>query len=206
MSKSKDYAVAVPAKKVEVAAKALRSNGFKVEVLNTLEDASERVKEIIPEGSEVFTATSVTLNESGLTEHLNESEKYISVRNKFMKLVDDPNQKVEMRRIGSGAEYSIGSVHAVTEDGQVVIASASGSQIPGYVYGATNVIWLVGAQKIVKDLDEAFERIEKHTLPLEDIRAQKAYGANSSLNKLLVYRKEPAGRVTILLLNEAIGY
>jgi hypothetical protein len=113
---------------------------------------------------------------------------------------------VEMKRIGSASDYAVGSVHAVTQDGQVIIASATGSQFPNYAYGASHVIWVVGSQKIVKDLAKGIERIEDYTFHLEDERALQAYGSNSSINKLLIYRKEPAGHVTIILVKEPIGF
>jgi hypothetical protein len=100
-----------------------------------------------------------------LTEELN-SDKYVSVRNQFMPLFGQPDKQNEMKRIGSASDYALGSVHAITEDGQVMIASASGSQLPNYVYGAQNFIWAVGSQKLVKNLDEAFERLETYTFPL----------------------------------------
>lgn len=206
MSKSKDYSIPVSEAEITKAKKALTANGFKVEVLDTLDDVRKRVEGILPEGSEVFTGTSVTLTKAGLDKIINDSGKYVSVRNKFMALQGDPKKAVEMKRIGSAADYALGSVHAVTEDGQVVIASATGSQLPSYVYGASNVIWVVGTQKIVADLSEAFDRIENYTFQLEDKRALKAYGAHSSLNKLLIYRKETAGRVTIIFVKESVGF
>jgi acyl-CoA hydrolase len=134
------------------------------------------------------------------------SAKYTSVRDKFMALYGQPDKAVEMKRIGSGADYAVGSVHAVTEDGQVIVASATGSQLPNYAYGASNVIWVVGSQKIVKDLNDGLDRIENYTFHLEDERAMRAYGINSSINKLLIYRKEPAGRITIILVKEPVGF
>ena len=190
---------------VETARQALEANGFKVRVVESLEAARQEVLGLIPKGSEVFTATSVTLDKAGLTDELN-SNKYSSVRDKFMPLYGDSSKAVEMRRIGSGSDYAVGSVHAVTEDGQVVVASASGSQIPNYVYGASHVIWVVGSQKVAVDLNQALERIEDYTFGLEDKRAMAAYGVHSSLNKLLIYRKEPAGRVTIILVKESVGF
>lgn len=203
---SKDYSKAVSDEELNKAKEALEEHGFKVKILANLEEARKEVTEIIPEGSEVFTATSRTLDQAKITEDMNDSGKYVSVRDKFMPLYGKPEKAVEMRRIGSGADYALGSVHAVTQDGQLVIASASGSQMPNYVYGASNVIWVVGAQKIVKNLDEAFDRIETYTFPLENERAKIAYGGPSSLNKLLIYRKEPYGRGTVILLKEAVGF
>jgi LUD domain len=190
---------------LENAKAALKANGFKVTIVENLEAARAAVERIIPEKAEVFTATSVTLDEAGLSDELN-SDKYTSVRDKFMSLYGDASKAVEMRRIGSGADYAVGSVNAVTEDGQVVVASASGSQLPNYAYGASNVIWVVGTQKIVSDLEEAFDRIENYAFHLEDARAQEVYGVHSSLNKLLIYRKETGGRATIILVKEAVGF
>lgn len=184
---------------------ALEANGFKVKVVENLAAARAEVESIIPAKAEVFTATSVTLDKAGLTEALN-SDKYISVRDKFMPLYGDASKAVEMRRIGSGADYAVGSVHAVTEDGQVVVASATGSQFSNYAYGASNVIWVVGAQKIVADLTEALDRIENYTFHLEDARALEVYGVHSSLNKILIYRKETTDRVTIILVKESVGF
>ncbi len=203
---AKDYSKAAGEDELQKAKQALENNGFKVEILKDMEGAREKVAEIIPEGSEVFTATSTTLDQAGITQDMNESGKYVSVRDKFMPLAGKPEKAVEMRRIGSGADYALGSVHAVTLEGHLVIASASGSQIPNYAYGASNVIWVVGAQKVVKDLSEALYRLETYTFPLENERAKKAYGSGSSINKILINRKEPSGRGTVLLLRQAVGF
>ncbi|MBX4201615.1 lactate utilization protein [Candidatus Saccharibacteria bacterium] len=202
---STNFAHAATDSEIEKARKALELNGFKVTVVDALDDAKQAVIKTVPKGSEVFTATSVTLDKSGLTEVLN-SDNYVSVRNKFMPLYGQPDKAVEMKRIGSGSDYAVGSVHALTQDGQALIASATGSQLPNYVYGASNVIWVVGSQKIVKDLAQGLERIETHTFQLEDARAQEAYGAHSSLNKILFYRQENPGRVSIILVKESVGF
>ncbi len=184
---------------------ALESHGFQVEVVDNLEQLKAAVLAKIPAGSEVFTATSATLDNAGLTEELN-SDKFVSVRDKFMPLYGQPDKQLEMKRIGSASDYAVGSVHAVTEDGQVLLASASGSQIPNYAYGAKHFIWVIGSQKIVRNLDEALERIENYAFHLEDRRALKVYGNHSSINKILIYRKEPTGRGTIIIVKEPVGF
>ncbi len=199
---SKDYSQIASDEALEHAKKSLEENGFKVKVVDTLVEAKDTVLGMIPEGADVFTGTSVTLNEAGLTGALNESGNYDPIRAKFAQ-TEDP---LERRRLGSASDYAVGSVHAITEDGQVVIASYSGSQLPNYIYGANHFIWVAGTQKIVKDLNEAFERIETHTLPLEDERMQKAHGFGSVIAKLLIYRKEPQGRGTIVLVKQAVGF
>lgn len=203
---AKDYSKPASEEELEKAKVSLEEHGFKVKILDNLEQARQEVINTIPEGSEVFTATSVTLSESKIDEAINNSGKYVSVRDKFYALMNEPDKKLEMRRIGAASDYTLGSVHAVTQDGQLMIASATGSQLPNYVFGASNVIWVVGAQKVVKDLSEGFERIETYTFPLENERAKKAYGTPSSINKILIYRKEPTGRGTVLLLKQAVGF
>lgn len=203
---SKDYSKPASDEELEKAKAALEEHGFKVKILDNLEQARKEVASTIPEGSEVFTATSVTLAESKIDEDINNSGKYVSVRDKFYALMGDPDKKLEMRRIGAASDYALGSVHAVTQDGQLLIASATGSQLPNYIFGASNVIWVVGAQKVVKDIHEGFERIDTYTFPLENERAKKAYGSPSSLNKLLIYKKEPTGRGTVLLVKQPVGY
>lgn len=191
---------------IEAAATALTTNGFDVHVVDTLDDAAKKVFTIIPKGAEVFTATSVTLDTAGISKTINESGDYVSVRDEFMMYYGQQDKAIEMRRIGSAMDYSIGSAHAVTQDGRVLIASNSGSQLPGYVYGANQVIWVVGAQKVVADVPEGIRRIEEYTLPLEDARAQKAYGMHSTISKLLIYREDPQHRIHVILFKEAVGY
>jgi len=202
----KDYSKPASSESIKKAEAALTKHGFSVRLVDNLDEASQEVFKTIPKGSEVFTATSVTLDKAGISKIINESGDYESVRAKFAPLAGQADRAIEMRRIGSGSDYTLGSVHALTEDGQVLVASRSGSQLPNYVYGANHVIWVVGSQKIVKNLGDGLERLEKYTLPLEDKRAQAAYGINSSLDKILIYRKDSHKRVTIIIVKDAVGF
>lgn len=201
----KDYSKIVSQSELEVTKNALESKGFTVKVAKNKQQAKEIVLGLVKKGSQVFTATSVTLDQLGLTKELN-GEKYISTRSKFMPLYGQEDKKHEMKSIGSVSEYAVGSVNAVTQEGELLMASATGSQIPNYAYGASNVIWVVSTSKIVKDMNEAMHRLENHTFPLEDVRAQKAYGTSSSINFLLVYRKDPTNRATIVFVEEPLGF
>ena len=191
---------------IEQTAKALEANGMTAIIVNTGDEARQKVLELVPEGSEVFTATSATLVATGIAEAINESGRYKSVR-KTMMTLNRETQFLDMRRLGSTPEYVLGSAHAVTEQGYVLVASFGGSQIPAYVYGAGKVIWVIGINKIVKNLDEGFRRIEEHSLLLESERLQKALGRSSDIGKILVVRKEVmAGRITVLLVKEKLGF
>ncbi len=101
----------------------------------------------------------------------------------------------------------LGSVHAVTETGSLLAASMSGSQLGPYASGAGRVILVVGAQKIVSDVEERLARIAGYVYPLEDARAQAAYGVHSGVNKVLIVNREiNPGRITVVLVDEVIGF
>lgn len=185
---------------------ALKKSGIDVEIVENRDDAKNKVLDLIPKHSEVMTMTSETLNTIGILPEINESGNYDSVRKKLNSM-DRKTQGREMRRLGAAPQYTVGSVHAVTEDGKVLIASNTGSQLPAYVYGADHVIWVVGAQKVVKNLDEGVKRIYEHTFPLENERSKKAYGVESNVSKVLIVNKEVRpGRITVILVKEVLGY
>ena len=184
---------------------ALEEHGFSVEVVEDLDAARRATLNRIPAGSTVMTNTSVTLDETGVADAVNGDGPYESARNKMFAL-DFQTQVQEMKAIAGQPDYALGSVHAVTRDGTLVIASASGSQLASYAWGAANVILLVGAQKLVPTLDAARERIYQHSLKLEDARAQAAYGQHSSVGKILEIHQELPGRIHIILIRQRIGF
>lgn len=191
---------------IQTTIKALKANGIDAVVVENGEDARKKVLDILPKGAEVMGMSSTTLDTINVSKEISESEKFNSVRKKLMSM-DRDTQGSEMRKLGAAPEWTVGSVHAVTEDGKVLIASASGSQLPAYAYGSGHVIWVVGTQKIVENLDEGLKRIYEYTFPLEDERAKKAYGVGSGVNKILIVNRENiAGRVTIIFVKEKLGF
>ncbi len=186
---------------------ALKTNNIESFVVDSGEAAKQKVKELLPQGAEVMTMTSVTLDSAGISQEINESGTYNSVKSELMKL-DRATDSLKMQKLGSAPEWAIGSVHAVTEEGHVMIASNTGSQLPAYAYGSGHVIWVVGTQKIVKNMEDGLKRIYEYVLPLESERAKKAYGVPGSyVSKLLVINKElMPGRVTIIFVKEQLGF
>ena len=184
---------------------ALEEHGFGVDVVGDRDTARVALLARIPEGSSVMTNTSVTLEETGIAEAINDGGPYDSARNKMMAL-DFETQAQEMKRIAGQTDFALGSVHAVTGDGVLVIASASGSQLASYAWGAANVIFVVGAQKLVPDLEAARERIFAHSLKLEDARALAAYGMNSRVGKILEIHQEDPGRIHVILIRQSVGF
>ncbi len=185
---------------------ALEEHGFSVEVVDDLDAARQAALARIPDGSSVMTNTSVTLAETGIADAINDgSGRWESARNKMFAL-DFATQAQEMKAIGGQPDYALGSVHAVTARGTLVIASASGSQLASYAWGAAKVIFVVGAQKLVPTLAAAHERIYQHSLPLEDARAQAAYGQHSQVGKILEIHQELPGPIHVVLIRQQVGF
>ena len=184
---------------------ALEKRGFTVDVADDLQAAREAVLARIPRGSSVMTNTSVTLQQTGIAEAINGDGPYESARNKMSEL-DFATQAQDMKVISGQPDYALGSVHAVAHDGTLLIASASGSQLASYAWGAANVIFAVGAQKLVPSLDAARERIYEHSLKLEDARAYAAYGQHSFVGKVLEIHREQPGRIHIVLIRQRVGF
>lgn len=197
-------------KSIQKTIKALKVNGINALVVENGYDAKSKVLEIIPGGEEVMNMASVTLDSISLASEINGSGKFDSVKNKLSKL-NRETQKKQMQMLGASPVWAIGSVNAVTEDGKIIVASNTGSQLGAYAYGALNVIWVVGAQKIVKNLDEGMKRIHEYVLPLESTRIRKAYGLPESFNsfasKLLIFNREiNKQRITLIFVREALGF
>jgi len=184
---------------------ALEEHGFSVTVVDDLDEARTAVLAQIPAGASVMTNTSVTLQETGIADAINDGGPYDSARNRMFAL-DFATQAQEMKAIGGQPDYALGSVHAISRDGTLVIASASGSQLASYAWGAANVIFVVGAQKLVPNLEVAHDRIYTHSLKLEDARAYAAYGQNSSVGKVLEIHQEQPGRIHVVLIRKVVGF
>jgi hypothetical protein len=192
--------------RLERTAAALAAHGFTVEILDDAQEARARVQALIPAGASVFTGASETLRISGIEADINTSGRYDAIRQRAQGM-DRATQLAEIWRLMSGPDVVVGSVQAVTETGSLVLASASGSQLPANAGGARRAIWVVGAQKIVPDLTAALDRVDRHCVPLEDERAMQVYGQPGALNQLLVLNaiSEP-GRGVVLLLRGAVGF
>jgi L-lactate utilization protein LutC len=191
---------------IERTAKALEESNIHTLIAQHGEEAEKMVFDLLPQGAEVFTASSQTLEQLGIPEELERSEQYNLVREK-LKMMDRKTQGREMDELGATPEYILGSVHAVTEDGQIFVASNTGSQLAPYAASAAHVIWVVGAQKIVRDTEEAVRRIEEYAYPREDERLREAKGVPSAVNKVLWIDKEVRpNRTTMIIVKQELGY
>jgi acyl-CoA hydrolase len=185
---------------------ALSAHGMQAVVFETGEEARRYVLDLIPSGAEVYNSPSRTLELIGLAEEIEHPTRFQSVRARLLAL-DRVTQRNEMRKLGASPDVLVGSVHAITEQGEIMIASAVGSQLGPAASGAGMVIWVVGTQKLVRTLEDGFRRIREHSLPLESERTQRVYGQASAINKLLIVSGEAhPGRITVVLVKQNLGF
>jgi L-lactate utilization protein LutC len=191
---------------IERTAKALKANNITTLIAENGADAKRIFFELVPEGAEVFLGASVTLETLGIQNEIDKSGRFDALRPKMFAM-DRATQGREIRKLIGAPDYAAGSVHAVTEDGHVLIASNTGSQLGAYATSAGKVIWVVGAQKIVKDVNEGMQRIHEHVLPLEEEHMQSLYKVGTAVSKLLIINKEiRPDRITMIIVKEHLGF
>lgn len=201
-----EFAKLATDEKIERASKALEANGIQTLIAENGAEAKRLFLELVPEGAEVFLSSSVTLEKLGIKDEIDQSGRFDALRPKMFAM-NRETQGREIRKLGGAPDYAAGSVQAVTEDGHILIASNTGSQLGPYASGAGKVIWVVGAQKIVKDLNEGFRRLEDHVIPLEEAHMQELYKVSAAVNKMLIVNKEiRPNRITMIIVKEEIGF
>ena len=200
------YAAPAEDARVRRTAAALVANGITVLRARNSTEAKRFVLDLIPAGAQVHQGASQSLDAAGISDEIERSGRYEPLRPRVFSM-DRATQADEIRRLSASPDIMLGSVHALTETGSLVAASASGSQLGPYVSGAGKVILLVGTQKIVPDLEDALGRIDEYAFPLEDARAQAAYGIHSGVNKVLIINREwTPDRITVVLCDEPLGF
>jgi LUD domain len=201
-----DFANLASEEKVQRTANALEANGIHTLVAANGEEAKRLFFELLPEGAEVFLGASVTLEKLGIKAEVDKPGRFDALRPKMMAMNRETQGK-EIRKLGASPDFAAGSVQAITEDGHVLIASNTGSQLGPYAYGAGKVIWVAGSQKIVKDINEGLRRIEEYCLPLENEHMQQLYKIGTHLNKIMIVNGElRPGRTTMIIVKEKLGF
>ena len=186
-------------------AERIRERNIRVLIVKDGNEARQAVLEQLPKGAEVHSGKSKTLQDAGIFDAIQEPNLYEALRPRMLKM-DRQTQAREIRKLVAGPDFMLGSVNAVTEDGILVVASATGSQLGPYVNTAGKVILVVGSQKIVSNLDTAFRRIREHVLPWEDAQVRKVVNMGSFVGKTLIIEREWINeRMTVILVREPIG-
>ena len=185
----------------------LKSRNIDVELLKNRGEALKRIIELLPQGTEFMTGSSNTLTEIGFYDLVKNGQEGWRNLRETMRGVTEPVKRYELRAKTSLAQFFLGSVHAVAETGEVVVASNTGSQLPSYVYSSLNVIWVVGTQKIVHNLEMALKRVREDCLAMEDKSMKAAGQPGSNIGKLLIFEREvsPIRKIKMLLVEERLG-
>lgn len=206
MAPNREFEKLATDEQIRRTAHALEAHGMHVRIAENGEEAKRLFFELVPDGTEIFLGASVTLEQLGIKDIIDKSGRFNAVRPKIFAM-DRNTQAREIRKLGGAPDYAAGSVHAVTEDGRVMIASKTGSQLGPYALGAGNVVWVVGAQKIVKDLDEGFRRIYEYCVPREEVHMQELYHTGTAPNKILIVNGEiRPDRITMIIVKEDLGF
>lgn len=208
-SNTRDYDALASKESIDKAIEAFKENNFIPYHVTSKEDALKKVIELIPEGATVMNGASETLREIGFVDYLKDSEHKWNNLHEVILAESDPEKQQLLRRESVVSDYYVGSVHAASENGELIIASNSGSQLPHIVFTSPNVIFVVGSQKIVKDLSDAVSRLKDHVIELEDKRMNEAYGMGTTHTKTVILHKENpmSGRkIHVILVDEKLGF
>jgi hypothetical protein len=193
--------------KIEKVVASMQLRNFNPVVVPDRQSALEKLKQVIPSGAEVMTGSSTTLEEIGFIAFLASNKHPWRNWKDRIFAEKDPQKQYDLRRASTTSEYFLGSVQAITESGQVLGADGTGSRQGGYVYSARNVIWVVGLNKVVSDLDMAMRRLREHCVPLEDARMKKAGALGTIAGKIVIYDFEDSPhRISTILIKEKLGY
>lgn len=202
----KEFSRLASEEQLQTVAAALERNGITARLVDSGHEARDAVRSILPVGAEVFNNTSRSLEVIGIAEDIERSGLYQPLRPRLYQM-DREMQGREMRQLSAAPDWVVGSVHAVTEKGSLLIASASGSQLGPIVSGAGHVVLVIGGQKVVPDFNSGLRRLYEYCFPLEDLRAKEAYGVPSGVNNVLVINTVLApGRITAILVKESLGF
>lgn len=206
-----DYLNLPSPERIQTTIEAVTARGITVTFVETKEDALANIYELIPTAASVMTGASVTLQQIGLEAALKVGDHpWWNMKSEIV-LEKDPVKQAVLRKQATLAEYYLGSVHAIAETGEILIASATGSQLAPYAFSSNHVIWVAGAQKIVPTLEDAFRRLREYVQPLEDRRLKQVFGpeARGVIGKILVFERESPmlkRSVNLILVNEVLGF
>src|SRR5437588_9543446 len=124
-----DFASPASEETIQRVALRMRERNIEVLVVDDGEAARKVVLEGLPEGAEVHSGKSKTLQDAGIFDAIHDASRYDALRPRLFKM-DRQTQAREIRKPISGPDFMLGRVNAVTEDGVLLAASASASQ-PG---------------------------------------------------------------------------
>ena len=204
-----NYSLLATKEAVGKAIASLKTKGYEVTVVKSGAEALEKIKVLIPTGTSVMNGSSVTLEQIGYIDLLKSGTHGWNNLHEAIVNEKDPEKQSKLRKEGVLSDFYLGSVHALIENGEWIIASNTGSQLPHVVFTSPNLIFVVSTKKIVPTFEEGMKRLEEYVVPLEDKHMKEKYGMGTSLNKIVIFRNENprmGRKIHMILVEEDIGY
>ncbi len=204
-----DYTTLASKEVIEKTVASLTTNHFMPEVMATKEAALAHIKEIIPKGASVMNGASLTLQQIGFIDYLKDGSHGWNNLHAAILAETDAAKQSDLRKMGVISDFYLGSVHALSQTGELVIASNTGSQLPHLAYTSPNLILVISTEKITPTLTDAIKRLEEHVIPLENTRIQALYKIDTTYAKTLILHKENPSlgrKVHVLLVEEKLGF
>ncbi len=204
-----NYSTLANQESLQKTTQALQEKGYVVDVVKTGAEALEKIKMLIPENASVMNGSSVTLETIGFVDYLKSDQHRWNNLHAAIVAEQDPAKQAHLRKQAELSDYYLGSVHALVETGEFVIASNTGSQLPHVVYTSPNLIFVVSTKKIVADLTNAMNRLHEYIMPLEDQHMKEKYNVGTAANKVLIFNGENPmfqRKINFILVEESLGF
>jgi L-lactate utilization protein LutB len=191
----------------------LKSCGYDAHFVQTKEEAFELSKTFIKEGMNVGLGGSVTVGEIGLLEYIT-NKKDITVHNQYEAGITMDENK-ERRRQGLVSDIFVTGINALTKDGKIVNADGSGNRVAAFCYGPKKILAIVGVNKIVENLEDGFKRvmevaavknIDRMNNKAIEMGKEPRHNLDNIANKFTWVKADDKDRITIILINEELGY
>ena len=178
----------------------------------TREEALAKALEIIPEGSTIGMGGSVSAAEIGLVDAVKngnynfiDRSQYADQREAYLKTCD--------------ADFFLASVNAMTEDGVLINIDGNSNRVSAIAHGPKHVLFIVGINKVCKDVDSAMKRARNVAAPINAQRfglSTPCAQTGSCFNckspdticcQFLItrYSRHP-GRIHVILVNDNLGF
>ncbi|MDR1874580.1 MAG: lactate utilization protein [Synergistaceae bacterium] len=195
--------------------KALQAKGYEAVFAATKEDALAEVLKLIPEGASVGVPGTVTIREIGAMEKL--AERGCTIYEHWSPNIK-PEDRMQILENENRADYFLTSANAVTRDGKILNIDGNGNRVSGMAWGRNTLIFVIGVNKVVADLEAGFQRVHAATLP-NALRlsgnppcAQTGYCVDCDspariCRALLILERAVSGRKThVIMVGENLGY
>lgn len=198
---------------LEALLKKLNENGFDSHFVESKKEALMLAKSFISTGVSVGLGGSVSVAEVGLLEDLT-NNKEITLFNQYEKGIS-MQENTHRRRQGLLADVYVTGCNAITKNGELANADGSGNRVAAMIFGPKKVVVIAGVNKIVENLDDAFKRImevaatkniERMNQKAIEMGKEARYNYDNIANKFSYINGDEIGRISIILVNETLGY